>query len=48
MIPILLESQIRERRYEHEKLVVTENISLDSVIDANEGWFARTHYGTND
>jgi len=24
----------------HEKLVVTENTTLDGVIDASEGWFA--------
>ena len=28
------------RLLKHEKLVVTENITLDGVIDASEGWFA--------
>jgi hypothetical protein len=30
------------------KLAVTENITLDGVIDAGEGWFPCTRYSTND
>jgi dihydrofolate reductase len=40
MIPILLKSQIEEWRTGMRNLVITENITLDGVIDASEGWFA--------
>ena len=48
MIPILLRSQIPERRYQHEEVSVTENITPDGVTDASEGWFGRTRQSTND
>ena len=47
MIPIHLKSHIEERRSEHEELVITENITLDGVIDASEGWFGLTRYTAN-
>lgn len=30
------------------KLAVTENITLDGVIDPSKGWFARKRRSTND